>query len=209
MAPLSWRSRPIEHPVLAALNVSSATARSVCLKVKTTTMATATATPTKNGKATERKRHSLHWSEADRTRIVDSLNTLLANYQVHYQKLRNYHWNVTGGDFFDIHVELEAQYTEAQANIDLIAERVRVFRKRPLSTYAEYIKGSTLKEDATVPESEKMMINLLADYVTLVDLMCDTVEITLELSDSGTERLVKGFIEQLEKHHWMLSSFIK
>lgn len=172
-------------------------------------MATATATPTKNGKATERKRHSLHWSEADRTRIVDALNTLLANYQIHYQKLRNYHWNVTGGDFFDIHEQLELQYTEAQANIDLIAERVRVFRKRPLSTYAEYLKESKLKEDATVPESEKMMINLLADYVILIDHMCDTVDITLELSDSGTERLVKGFIEQIEKHHWMLSSFIK
>lgn len=160
-------------------------------------------------KATGRKRHSLHWTDADRTRIVDTLNVLLASYQVHYQRLRNYHWNVTGGDFFDIHEQLELQYTEAQANIDLIAERVRVFRKRPLSTYAEYLQESRLKEDATVPGSDKMMINLLADYVVLIDLMCDAVDITLELSDSGTERLMKGFIEQLEKHHWMLSSFVK
>ena len=169
----------------------------------------ATSTPAKKGNVETRKRHSLHWSAQDRTRIVDSLNTLLANYQVHYQKLRNYHWNVTGGDFFDIHEQLELQYTEAQANIDLIAERVRVFRERPLSTYAEYLKQSTLKEDATVPPSDKMMKNILADYITLLDLMCDTVDITLELSDSGTERMVKGFIEQLEKHHWMLSAFNK
>ncbi|MBL7953214.1 MAG: DNA starvation/stationary phase protection protein [Flavobacteriales bacterium] len=155
------------------------------------------------------KRHSLHWTATDRKRIVDSLNILLANYQVHYQKLRNYHWNVTGGDFFDIHEQLELQYTQAQENIDLIAERVRVFQARPLSTYAEYLKESSLKEDSTVPESEKMMKNLLADYVMLIDLMCDTVDLTLELSDSGTERLVKGFIEQLEKQHWMLSSFTK
>lgn len=158
---------------------------------------------------TTTKRHSLHWTAAERKRLVDSLNILLANYQVHYQKLRNYHWNVTGGDFFDIHEKLELQYNEAQANIDLIAERVRVFHARPLSTYAEYLEASSLKEDATVPESDKMMKNLLADYVTLVDLMCDTVELTLELSDSGTERMVKGFIEQLEKHHWMLTAFTK
>ncbi|HRF81136.1 MAG TPA: Dps family protein [Flavobacteriales bacterium] len=155
------------------------------------------------------KRHSLHWTAAERKQLVDSLNILLANYQVHYQKLRNYHWNVTGGDFFDIHEKLELQYNEAQANIDLIAERVRVFHARPLSTYAEYLEASTLKEDTTVPESDKMMKNLLGDYVTLVDLMCDTVELTLELSDSGTERMVKGFIEQLEKHHWMLTAFTK
>lgn len=172
-------------------------------------MTTTASTTAGNAKATDRKRHSLHWNDADRTRIVDALNALLASYQVHYQRLRNYHWNVTGGDFFDIHEQLELQYTEAQANIDLIAERVRVFRKRPLSTYAEYLEESRLKEDATVPASDKMMTNLLADYVVLIDLMCDAVDITLELSDSGTERMLKGFIEQVEKHHWMLSSFVK
>lgn len=155
------------------------------------------------------KRHTLRWTAVERKHITDSLNTLLANYQVHYQKLRNYHWNVTGGDFFDIHENLELQYTEAQENIDLIAERIRVFQERPLSTYAEYLKESTLKEDSTVPKSDQMMKNLLADYVTLVDLLSETVELALELSDSGTERMVKGFIEQLEKHHWMLTSFTK
>ena len=155
------------------------------------------------------KRHTLRWTAEERKRITASLNELLANYQVHYQKLRNYHWNVTGGDFFDVHEKLELQYTEAQANIDLIAERIRVFRSRPLSTYAEYLKESTLKEDPTVPESDQMMKNLLADYVTLVDRLCETVDLSLELSDSGTERMAKGFIEQLEKHHWMVSSFTK
>ena len=121
------------------------------------------------------ERHTLRWTAEERKRITASLNELLANYQVHYQKLRNYHWNVTGGDFFDVHEKLELQYTEAQANIDLIAERIRVFRSRPLSTYAEYLKESTLKEDPTVPESDQMMKNLLADYVTLVDRLCETV----------------------------------
>ncbi len=155
------------------------------------------------------KRHTLRWTAQERSRIATSLNALLANYQIHYQKLRNYHWNVTGGDFFDIHEKLELQYMEAQVNIDMIAERVRVFRERPLSTYAEYIKESSIKEDATVPTSDKMMENLLADYVALVDHLCDTVELSKELSDSGTERMLKGFIEQVEKHHWMLSAFTK
>lgn len=155
------------------------------------------------------KHHSLRWTADERTRISDSLNTLLANYQVHYQKLRNYHWNVTGGDFFDIHENLELQYTASQVNIDLIAERVRVFRERPLSTYAEYLKASSLKEDNSVPTSDKMVQNLLGDYVTLVDRMYETVELSMELADAGTERMVKGFIEQLEKNHWMLSAFLK
>lgn len=153
--------------------------------------------------------HSLRWSATERKRLSDSLNELLANYEIHYQKLRNYHWNVTGGDFFDIHENLELQYTQSQINIDLIAERVRVFHERPLSTFAEYLKVSSLKEDHTVPDSGHMVKNLLADYVTLVDHMYGTVELAMELSDAGTERMVKGFIEQIEKHHWMLGAFNK
>lgn len=155
------------------------------------------------------RNHSLRWSDAERKALAHSLNTLLANYQVHYQKLRNYHWNVTGGDFFDIHENLELQYTEAQTDIDMIAERVRVFHERPLSTFAEYLKASTLKEDATVPTSTDMVKNLLADYVVLVDRMYETVDLAMGLSDAGTERMVKGFIEQIEKHHWMMGAFNK
>jgi starvation-inducible DNA-binding protein len=153
--------------------------------------------------------HSLRWSTKERKLLADSLNELLANYEVHYQKLRNYHWNVTGGDFFDIHENLEVQYTQSQMNIDLIAERVRVFHERPLSTFAEYLKVSDLKEDPTVPSSANMVKNLLADHVVLVDHMYETVELAMKLSDAGTERMVKGFIEQIEKHHWMLGSFNK
>jgi DNA-binding ferritin-like protein len=39
--------------------------------------------------------------------------------------------------------------------------------------------------------------------------MCDTLELTVELSDSRTERMLKGFIEQLERNNWMLTAFTK
>ena len=39
--------------------------------------------------------------------IVVALNQLMANYHVHYQKLRNFHWNVETQDFFELHVEFE------------------------------------------------------------------------------------------------------
>lgn len=167
--------------------------------------------PTSNGSSksafASKKRHTLHWTAQERKRTTEALNELLANYEVHYQKLRNYHWNVKGGDFFDLHVELEVQYQEAQLNIDSIAERVRVFRERPLSTYAEFLEHSSLKEDPSVPEAKKMVENILADYVVLLDQCCQAVDLAVELHDLGTETMVKGFITQIEKHHWMLSAF--
>ena len=34
---------------------------------------------------------------------VQELNILLADYHLYYQKLRNFHWNVIGKNFFDLH----------------------------------------------------------------------------------------------------------
>ena len=47
------------------------------------------------------------FSSVETNNVVKALNLLLANYQVHYQKLRDFHWNVTGPDFFDLHEQFE------------------------------------------------------------------------------------------------------
>ena len=51
--------------------------------------------------------------------IVVSLNTLLANYQVFYNKLRNFHWNIEGPEFFELHEEFENEYNTVKENIDI------------------------------------------------------------------------------------------
>src|SRR5690349_12084327 len=150
----------------------------------------------------------LGWSTKETERIAESLNALLANYSVHYQKLRNYHWNVKGSDFFDLHTEFENQYNEALQHIDDIAERIRIFGKIPLSTMRDYLEKSEVKETDSVLSSDIMIRELLGDYRILLQLMFSTVEVCVELSDSGTEEMVKVFINRIEKHHWMLSAFL-
>ena len=52
--------------------------------------------------------------------LSDKLNDLLANYQMFYQNLRGFHWNIKGKEFFELHVKFEELYTEALTNIDEI-----------------------------------------------------------------------------------------
>jgi len=150
----------------------------------------------------------LGWTTKETERITQVLNDLLANYSVHYQKLRNYHWNVKGPDFFDLHEQFESQYTEALSSIDEIAERIRVFGKTPLSTLKEYLETSKIKETSTELSSDIMVRELLNDYTVLLESMFAVVDVAVEQGDSGTEEMVKVFIHQIEKHHWMLSSFL-
>jgi len=150
----------------------------------------------------------LGWSTEETERISIVLNELLANYSVHYQKLRNYHWNVKGSDFFDLHTEFEDQYNEARENIDIIAERIRVFGKTPLSTMRDYLEISEIKETTTDLKSDIMVREILSDYRILLQYMFSVVGVAIDQNDSGTEEMTKKFINGIEKHHWMLSAFL-
>lgn len=150
----------------------------------------------------------LGWTAKETANISNSLNELLANYSVHYQKLRNYHWNVKGSDFFDLHEQFELQYNEALKFIDDIAERIRIFQETPLSTLQEYLEASEIKETSAELSSDLMVREILSDYRILLEHMFKVVEVAAEQGDSGTEEMVKVFINTVEKHHWMLSAFL-
>ena len=150
----------------------------------------------------------LGWTTDETEEITKSLNYLLANYTIHYQRLRNYHWNVKGPDFFDLHEQFEKQYTEAIQNIDDIAERIRIFGKTPISTLQEYLDTAELKETTSQLGSELMVRELLSDYRILLQYMFAVVDVAAEHGDSGTEEMIKRFINSIEKHHWMLSAFM-
>ncbi len=140
--------------------------------------------------------------------VVQSLNLLLANLHVHYQKLRNYHWNVTGSDFFDLHEKFEEEYNEVKVEIDEIAERIRVFGHTPASTLQSYLEMSEIKETGTDLSGTDMVKEVLSDFEILLSFMVDALEAAGEIGDVATEDMLTGYIKRTEKMHWMLTSFI-
>jgi starvation-inducible DNA-binding protein len=148
------------------------------------------------------------WSSKQIEEITQALNSLLANYSIHIQKLRNYHWNVKGGDFFDLHEQFELQYNQATLFTDEIAERIRVFNVSPWSTLKTYLENSVIKETDSEISADIMVRELLNDYNILLENMAGIIEISSTHKDYGTERMIKQFIQTIEKNHWMLSSFM-
>jgi len=141
--------------------------------------------------------------------VVESLNALLANYAVLYQKIRNFHWNVTGGDFFDIHEKLEEEYTVAAEYIDSVAERIRILGFKPLSTLAAYLEKSDIDETSEDLTGDQMIEHIVKDYETLLSFMVDSADAAIEYGDIGTETLMREILSRTEEKHWMFSAFIK
>ena len=141
--------------------------------------------------------------------VVDHLNDLLANYHIHYQKLRGCHWNVKGQNFFTLHIKFEELYNNAVVTIDELAERVLTLGKPPVSTFADYIKISQIKEINTIGLKDTSMVKaLIDDMATLISLERDIMEISEKAGDDGTNDMINKFMQFKEKNTWMLRSFI-
>lgn len=136
------------------------------------------------------------------------LNILLANYHLYYQKLRNFHWNIVGGSFFDLHAKFEEMYNDALTKIDEIAERVLTLRFQPVSNYSDYIQMSSVKESKSELTDKEMVKTLLGDHAILIEQLKKVGKAAEDAGDEGTVDMVGSYIRDLEKISWMLDAYI-
>lgn len=141
--------------------------------------------------------------------VVDHLNDLLANYHIHYQKLRGCHWNVKGTSFFTLHLKFEELYTAALTTIDELAERILSLGKPPISTFKDYIETSSIKEIQTIGLKDTLMVKaIIDDLASLIKMEREILNITAEAGDDGTNDMINRFMQFNEKNTWMLRSFV-
>ncbi|MCP9199872.1 DNA starvation/stationary phase protection protein [Gramella sp. GC03-9] len=138
---------------------------------------------------------------------VKELNVLLADYHIYYQKLRNFHWNVIGKNFFDLHEKFEELYDDAKLKVDEIAERILTLRFQPTSNLSDYLKASNLEEASSDLTDSKMIELLLKDHGLILKQMRKVVETADKANDEGTIDLIGAYIRELEKTSWMLDAW--
>ena len=137
-----------------------------------------------------------------------SLHALTADYQVLYQKLRAYHWTVTGPYFFGLHAHFEALYTETATKVDELAERLVASGNRPPLTLAEALAASRLEEADLPAAAEEMVAQVVADFEKLDSWLGEAARGAEAAGDTTTFNLVDGFRDGQQKTLWMLRAFL-
>ncbi|HET9488384.1 MAG TPA: DNA starvation/stationary phase protection protein [Methylomirabilota bacterium] len=145
-----------------------------------------------------------------RDAVVTVLNAVLADEYVLYTKTRNYHWNVVGPQFNDLHKFFEAQYEELNDIVDEVAERATSLGGKAVGTLAEFVKTTRLRErPGEYPDARGMLGDLLADHETVIrQLRADLVAVMDKHGDAGTNDFLTGLMEKHEKMAWMLRAFV-
>lgn len=139
--------------------------------------------------------------------MINNLNRLLADMTVFYQKLRHYHWNVKGPQFFMLHEKFELIYTEVGDVIDELAERIVGLDGVPLHTLAAILDATSLKEDSENPKPDLMVKRTVEDIEAVVVKLQAGIEEAEAAGDRTTTNLLDGIKDGLEGHLWMLKSW--
>jgi len=149
-------------------------------------------------------------SKEEREGVVLMLTPLLADEYLLYTKTRNYHRNVVGPQFNDLHKFFEAQYEELEDIVDDVAERACSLGGKAIGTLVEFLKHTRLQETpGEYPQASEMLAHLLADHeATIRQLRVDLGVCADTYHDMGTNDFLTGLMERHEKIAWMLRSFL-
>lgn len=145
---------------------------------------------------------------SDKT-IIEGLQQLQADATVFYQKLRHYHWHVSGPQFFQLHGKFEELYNHWAEIIDELAERALTVGGQALPTLKEILSRATLKEDSEFPSAKDMMTRIEKDLEAILHEAGKVRELAEKHGDTGTVNMLDDLRDAEYKTLWMLRAFLK
>ncbi len=148
-------------------------------------------------------------SEADRKAVVAELKKLQADEFVLYTKTWNFHWNVVGMNFNDLHGFFKGHYEELQEFVDDVAERIRKLGHVAPGTLAEFSKLARIGEMPGEHHTDKAMLDiLLEDHEDIIQSLRKALDLTVKHNDMGTNNFLTDLMEKHEKMAWMLRAYL-
>lgn len=148
-------------------------------------------------------------AEQDRINVAEGLKKLLADSYTLYLQTHNFHWNVVGPQFRDLHLMFEEHYTELASAVDMIAERIRTLGVAAPGTYKAFASLSSIEEVEGVPAAEKMLQLLNQGHEQVVRTSREVLTVAQEAGDESTASLVSDRMRVHEKTAWMLRAMLR
>jgi len=138
-----------------------------------------------------------------------SLKTAFASEFSFYLKAHNFHWNVEGPLFAQLHKLFKTIYKEVYGAIDPFAEHLRALQIYTPASYSKFNMLTKVEDENAVPDWNNMLQELLADS----DRMAEIFRITFDMAEANGDHGLSNFLadrqDQHKKHSWMLRSSLK
>ncbi|WP_334031426.1 Dps family protein [Alteromonas sp. P256] len=147
-------------------------------------------------------------SESDRGEVAHGLKKLLADSYTLYLQTHNFHWNVEGPQFRELHLMFEEHYTELAEAVDEIAERIRTLGVAAPGTYKAFAELSAIEEVDGVPEATEMVRLLTHGHEQVVKTCRESLKLAQGADDESSSALIGDRMRVHEKTAWMLRAML-
>lgn len=131
--------------------------------------------------------------------VADRLDPLVSSLSVQFHQYLKHHWLVEGPGHRDLHQFFEESYESVKNHMDTIAERMTTLGAIPISTLRGQASLSFIEPE---PEGalpiRQMLESDLSNEQSLIDGIRKAIETASELSDYGTETILKGILHERE-----------
>lgn len=103
---------------------------------------------------------------------IQLLKTLEATLILMQLKVKNFHWNLKGEDFFEIHEQLDKFYDDVVEQMDTLAEKIVMLDSVAIGNFKEALDLSLIKEAESAKVNEKLVFSqIVSDLKTILNFL--------------------------------------
>jgi starvation-inducible DNA-binding protein len=124
-------------------------------------------------------------------------------------KAQNFHWNVEGPSFPQLHALFDTIYTEVYGSIDTFAEEIRALQQFAPASLSKFSMLSAVDDENEVLEARDMVEELLTDSEKMANMFRLTFDMAEKAGDHGLSNFLADRQNAHKKHSWMLRSTLK
>lgn len=138
-----------------------------------------------------------------------ALKTAFASEYTFAIKAQNFHWNVEGPLFVQLHELFERIYTEVYGSIDTFAEELRALQIYTPASLSKFSMLTKIEDENSVPEFQDMLRELLADSDKMANMFRIVFTMAEDAGDHGLSNFFADRQDAHKKHSWMLRASLK
>ena len=141
--------------------------------------------------------------------LAEDMKRLLATTFSFYLKAHNYHWNVEGQNFLDLHEFFKSIYEQTHGDVDAIAEEIRALGEYAPGSYTRFRELSSVFDETSIPAAMDMVNKLATDNQTLMNTQKTAYASAEAAGQIGLSNFLQDLQDKHKKMQWMLTAITK
>lgn len=138
-----------------------------------------------------------------------ALKTAFASEYAFALKAQNFHWNVEGASFPQLHELFDKIYTEVYGSIDTFAEQLRALQLYTPASLQKFSMLSIIDDENEILQERDMVSELYQDSEKMANIFRMTFTMAEQAGDHGVSNFLADRQDAHKKHSWMLRATLK